>query len=75
MLLEHGAKIDAQTDSGETALHGAVKHVSSVQLVRLLLEHGADVNARNKSGWTASQLAGEREILQLLSEYVAKSVE
>jgi ankyrin repeat protein len=47
------------------------------EFVRLFLEHGADVNARDQSGNTPSQLAsrsGHPEIVELLSEYRAKSV-
>jgi ankyrin repeat protein len=74
MLLEHGARVDAQTDSGETPLHGAVKN-SHIQAVRLLLEHGADVNARDKCDRTPFQFTWRQEMVQLLSEYDAKSVE
>ena len=49
----------------------------NIQLVRLLLEHGVDANARDEEGETPSQIGsmlGEHEIVELLSEYVAKSV-
>jgi ankyrin repeat protein len=76
MLLEYGAKVNALTNTGETPLHGAVKHTSNIQTARLLLEHGADVNARDKSGRTPFQLTAlyKREVRQLLSEYGAEFV-
>ena len=40
-LIEHGAFIDHQDDSGETPLHEAAAH-GQLEVVRLLLEHGAD---------------------------------
>jgi hypothetical protein len=73
MLLECGASINVQDYVGETPLHCAVKE-GEIQAVRLLLEHGADVHVRDKNGRTPSQLAEQQEILELLSEYGAKSV-
>jgi ankyrin repeat protein len=74
ILLECGARIDVPVNDGRTALHRAVM-TGSTQLVRLLLKHGADVNAREEDGNTPAQWAEQQEIIQLLSEYGAKSVE
>jgi ankyrin repeat protein len=77
MLLERGALIDARGYHGRTALHHATMN-NKVQFARLLLEHGADVNARDEYGNTPSQFVsrdGDSEIIELLSEYRAKSVE
>jgi ankyrin repeat protein len=80
MLLERGAPIDVRGYTGQTALHCAVER-DNVQFVRLLLEHGADVNAQNGNGNTSSQVVpsgriGQHpEIVELLSEYRAKSAE
>jgi ankyrin repeat protein len=74
MLLECGARTDARTVSDHTALHLAADG-EKIQSVRLLLEYGADVNARNKSGRTPSQLTWTQEIVELLSEHGAESVE
>jgi ankyrin repeat protein len=73
MLLERGAKTNVQCLQGKTPLHYAVSE-GYIQVVRLLLEHGVDVNARDKSGKTPSQRTNQQEILELLSEYGAKSV-
>ena len=74
MLLERGARISVQDEYGDTPLHEAVSN-GHIQVVRLLLEHGADVDVRNKTGKTPSQWTKQQEILELLSEYGAKSVE
>ena len=74
MLLERGARVDARDNShGWTPLHWAVWW-GNVQAVQLLLEHGADVNTRDKSGRTPSQFVKKQEIVELLSEYGARSV-
>jgi ankyrin repeat protein len=76
MLLERGALTDVHGSGGLTALHYAVYN-NNDQFVRLLLEHGADVNIRDNYGGTPSELAskeGYHEIVELLSEYRAESV-
>ena len=77
MLLEHGALINVPGCNDRTALHRAAMY-NKVQFARSLLELGADVNARDIYSDTASQLGsreGHSEIVELLSEYRAKSVE
>ena len=78
MLLERGARVNDHEARGMTPLHCAVRS-GSIQTVRLLLEHGADVNAQDsKVGITPSKLGSmmdRPEIVELLSEYGAKSVE
>ena len=73
-LLDRGADINARGNFGRTPLHWAVL-LTSVQSVRFLLEHGADVNASDDAGKTPSLYTRNSEILELLSEYGAKSVE
>ena len=73
MLLKHGARINDRNHDNYTPLHRAVED-GSIQTVRLLLEHGADVNARNHAGRTPSDMTSNQEILELMSEYSAKSV-
>jgi hypothetical protein len=74
MLLERGARVNTHGADGWTPLHLAVGN-GHIQVVRLLLEHGADVNARDTSDMTPSQWTRRQEIIDLLSEYGAKSEE
>jgi ankyrin repeat protein len=76
MLLDHGALINAQADDGGTPLHRASQE-GYVETVKVLLDKGADVNARDKKGKTPSNLASDnhqRDVVQLLSEYLTDSV-
>jgi ankyrin repeat protein len=79
MLLERGAAMDVRPrlDSGYTPLTVAIR-LGKIQMVRLLLEYGEDVNERGGLGRTPSQWASicnQQEILELLSEYGAESVD
>jgi len=74
MLLEHGADIDTPSISGKTPLFVAV---GGKVTVRLFLEYGADPSACNKRGVSPFHVAsknGHPQIVQLLSEYAAKSL-
>lgn len=51
-----GIDVNAATDKGETALHGAA-HRGADSIAKYLLEKGANVNARNKKGFTALDIA------------------
>ena len=73
-LLDHGADINTRDRDDWTALRWAVTEKNNIQLVRLLLERGADANARDKDGMVASQHTDEQEVVELLTEYGAKSV-
>ena len=73
LLLEHGADINAQSESGRTALHwGSIN--GAVEVVRLLLEYGADVEPKANDGKAALEYAGEEghdEVVKLLREHEA----
>jgi ankyrin repeat protein len=79
MLLNHGAKGDAENDQGETPLHVVSRGVydnpeHGVNIARLLLEHGVDLDAQDKSHETALHLTafyGRPEITQLLLDHGA----
>jgi len=74
LLLEHGAAVNAvTTDDGETPLHRA-SATGNVDVVRLLLEHGADPNIPDRNGRMPSGVARRHEIVQLLSDYMAKPI-
>ena len=51
-----GLDINAATDKGETALHGAAQRGADA-ITKFLVEKGANVNARNKRGFTPLDLA------------------
>jgi hypothetical protein len=72
-LLEIGADVNAKTDSGWTALLGAVSNGNS-KIVKLLLDNGADPNAVNNDGnspLSAAAYNGYVEIVKLLLAYGA----
>jgi ankyrin repeat protein len=73
LLLEHGADINAQSQTGRTPLHEASYH-GALDVVRLLLEHGSDVEAKGNDGMTALQVVADRghdEVVGLLREHGA----
>jgi ankyrin repeat protein len=74
LLLEHGADINAQSQSGRTPLHVASDN-GALEVVCLLLERGADVEAKSNVGKTALQYAADMEhdeVVELLREHGAK---
>jgi len=72
VLLELGAGINIQNDSGDTALHAACSHDNHVdpELIRLLITNGAGINIQNGMGHTPLHTACihnlNTEITQLL---------
>ena len=63
--------------SGQTPLHWVVAN-GDILAMQLLMEYGADVNARDEEGETPSEFGsrfGQHEIVKLLPEFGAKSVE
>ncbi|XP_068604850.1 KN motif and ankyrin repeat domain-containing protein 4-like [Brachionichthys hirsutus] len=69
-LMELGDIHVCSNQTGQTALHLAVRH-GRVVMVRLLLSHGADANIQDSQGTTALMFASERghtHIARLLLE-------
>jgi len=56
-LLDHGAAVDARSETGRTALLVAASYPGTVDLLRLLLARGADLRAQDRAGTTALALA------------------
>jgi ankyrin repeat protein len=56
LLIQHGADVNAKTDSGFVALFWAARYGHD-RVAKVLIEHGADVNARDKDGITALKWA------------------
>ena len=74
LLLEHGADINAQGQTGRTPLHVA-SQFGAQEVVRVLLKHGADVELKMNGGSTALQEAAQfrrDEVVKLLREHGAK---
>ena len=68
LLLKHGAKVNASTPRGRTALHYAAAS-GFRDIVAMLLEHGADAALRDEEGKTAADLArksNKNEVARLL---------
>ena len=80
LLLDHGAKVDAVDDQGDTPLHDVSygkndSEEAGISVARLLLKHGADVNARSKGQRTPLHRAsyhGKLEVAQLLLDHGAR---
>ena len=71
VLIEHGADLAAQDDTGSTPLHLASSK-GIAETVRLLIENGADASARNGSHESPLHLAsssGSTETVQLLLKH------
>jgi len=59
LLLELGSDINAVTDTGETAIHGAA-YQERPALIEFLVDHGSDIsvwNRKNEFGWTPLMIA------------------
>jgi len=59
MFLELGSDINAVTDTGETAVHGAA-YQERPRLIEFLVDHGSDIrlwNRKNNFGWTPLMIA------------------
>ena len=69
-LLNHGADPNGVSAAErEAALHVAVRHGQSMDVIRLLLDHGADIHARRGDGataWLLARRSGFDEIASLL---------
>ena len=82
VLLDHGAKANAENDRGETPLHQVSQgeyesQVDGVRIAQLLLDRGVDVNAQDKNGATPLHLAswcGKLEVARLLLERAALQI-
>ena len=63
-LIAAGAKVDAQDEEGDTALHDAARHAQSDGTLQALLDGGADATLRNASGKLAWDLAQDNDALR-----------
>lgn len=76
-IVNHGADVNAKSDTGETALIIACQHADPasmeediyIPIIKTLLNHGADVNAVTNSGNTAliyAAQAGDANVVKML---------
>ncbi|MCA9790275.1 MAG: ankyrin repeat domain-containing protein [Candidatus Eremiobacteraeota bacterium] len=70
LLLARGAKVNATTRRGSTALHAAANRGSET-ILALLLENGADPNIRNGRGQTPLVVAVNRRHLAVVAQLLA----
>jgi ankyrin repeat protein len=69
LLIAMGADVNAASDIGETALHGAA-YVGADKVVQLLVEKGANVNAENKYGQTPLSIADQTTTPRLTDRFL-----
>ncbi len=72
-LLSAGAALEAQTGYGDRPLHLALRAVAGVgtEAVAALLAAGADINARNRFGQGPVDVAGTRDLAELMRAFRA----
>jgi uncharacterized protein len=56
LCVEKGLDVNAGTDRGETAVHGATNRGANT-IIKYLAEHGAKLDLKNKQGFTALDIA------------------
>jgi N-acyl-D-amino-acid deacylase len=70
-LLNHGANVNARSETDRTALLVAASYPATVNALRLLLDRGADLRAEDRGGSTALSLAirsASVDVVQFLVE-------
>ena len=73
-LLEHGADVSAQNESGKTPLHLASRE-GHVDVTRMLIEHGADVSAQEKDGRIPLHLASLRGHVEVVRKLIERGAD
>ena len=58
-LLDHGANIEARRKNGESLLHIALLHITTLDILQLLLDRSANPNAIAKDGASVVHVAAE----------------
>lgn len=68
-LLKHGAEVNHQTFSLDTALHNAAEH-GKTDILACLLTHGADLTTKNELGLTPLYITCHRNEVDCLLELI-----
>jgi hypothetical protein len=74
LLIDYKADVNAKTDNGESALHGAAGIRGHMSCMQLLVQNGADVNCQTNYGWPPmlqSALFGHLHVAQYLLQQKA----
>jgi N-acyl-D-amino-acid deacylase len=69
-LIDHGANVNARSETDRTALLVAASYPGTVNALRLLVDHGADLRGEDRGGSTALALAvrsGSVDVVQWLA--------
>ena len=74
MLLAHIADVNAKDNNGMTPLHFAADG-GYKDVVELLLHSKADVHTKTHDGKTALQLAGRKDVAELLRRQGEREIE
>jgi ankyrin repeat protein len=74
LLIEAGAKIDAQNYTGRTALHESIWHLKS-PVALYLLDHGATTDTRDRPGKTPLQEAIDNDLKPLALALIDKGAD
>jgi ankyrin repeat protein len=74
-LLEHGAAVNAKSETERTALLIAASYPGTVPVLRTLLERGADLRARDRSGATALSLAARSADVEVVRFLVDRGLD
>ena len=74
VLIESGAEVNMQNNTGYSALMGASQH-GHCDVVKLLIEKGADVNMQTKIGWSALMIASQNGYCDLVKMLIEKGAE
>ncbi|XP_041032627.1 B-cell lymphoma 3 protein homolog [Carcharodon carcharias] len=73
LLLEHGANVNLQTYSGNTALHSSSGR-GLMEIVKVLLKNGADSSIKNCHNDTSLMVAKNRKVIDILRGKASRSV-
>jgi ankyrin repeat protein len=74
-LLNHGANVNARSETDRTALLVAASYPGTVDVLRELLDHGADLRAEDRGGATALSLAIRSASVEVVRFLVEKGLD